>query len=144
MRLSAKVEYSLKALMALADVYLSKKKMSLLEISSQKNISSSFLLQLMIRMKSANIISSMRGSSGGYFLRRPPEDISVKDIIIAVDHTVLDRNMGDRPCVGEMDKVLVDFWDRFNDGIVDYLEGTSLHDLMQKSSSVKSSFVYSI
>ncbi len=87
MKLSTKGRY---AMVALADIALqpSDKLVTLGEISERQDISLPYLEQLFVKLRRAELVSSVRGPGGGYRLARPVEDIRVVDILSAVDETV--------------------------------------------------------
>ena len=80
MKLTTKTRYSLRILVQLAanfnDTPVKGK-----NISSKQNISEPYLEQIMITMKSAGLVRTVRGCNGGYVLNKPPENITVLDII---------------------------------------------------------------
>ena len=87
MKLTTKGRY---AVMAMADIasYSDQKPISLTEISLRQNISLSYLEQLFLKLKSRNLVKSIRGSSGGYVLVKPASEIKLSNIIFAVDEKV--------------------------------------------------------
>jgi len=87
MKLSTKGRY---AVMAMADLakYNVKKPTSLAEISLRQGISISYLEQLFLKLRRNNLVQSERGSSGGYVLTKPPEEIKLLSIINAVDEKI--------------------------------------------------------
>lgn len=87
MKLSTKGRY---AMVALADLALqpSDKLVSLGEISRRQDISLPYLEQLFVKLRRAELVSSVRGPGGGYRLARPASDIRVAEILGAVDETV--------------------------------------------------------
>ena len=68
--------------MAMADLasFQNKRPVSLTEISIRQNISLSYLEQLFFKLKSKNLVKSIRGSSGGYILDKPASDIKISNI----------------------------------------------------------------
>lgn len=87
MKLSTKGRY---AMVALADIALqpSDGLVTLGEISERQDISLPYLEQLFVKLRRAEIVSSVRGPGGGYRLARPASDIRVVEILAAVDETV--------------------------------------------------------
>ncbi|WP_299660441.1 Rrf2 family transcriptional regulator [uncultured Ruegeria sp.] len=87
MKLSTKGRY---AMVALADIALqsSEKLVTLGEISERQDISLPYLEQLFVKLRRADLVSSVRGPGGGYRLARPASEIRVVEILAAVDETV--------------------------------------------------------
>ena len=80
MKLSLRGEYSLRALLVLGLNYESGV-VRIQTISEQQNIPKRFLEQILNDLKSAGIVESKRGVAGGYRLRRPPERVTLAEII---------------------------------------------------------------
>lgn len=87
MKLSTKGRY---AMVALADIALqpSETLVTLGEISERQDISLPYLEQLFVKLRRADLVSSVRGPGGGYRLARPPSEIRVVEVLAAVDETV--------------------------------------------------------
>ena len=84
MKITKKGEYALKALLALAFVH-GERTLSLRQISKQEKISYKFLEQIMISLKKTGFIKSIQGKFGGYSLARSPKNITLGEIIRAVE-----------------------------------------------------------
>ena len=87
MKLSTKGRY---AMVALADIALQPKDtlVSLGDISGRQDVSLPYLEQLFVKLRRAELVSSVRGPGGGYRLARPATEIRVVEILSAVDETV--------------------------------------------------------
>ncbi|WP_299875743.1 Rrf2 family transcriptional regulator [uncultured Sulfitobacter sp.] len=87
MKLSTKGRY---AMVALADIALSAQDglVSLGEIADRQSISLPYLEQLFVKLRRAELVTSVRGPGGGYRLARPASEIRVVDVLSAVDETV--------------------------------------------------------
>ncbi|WP_171121470.1 MULTISPECIES: Rrf2 family transcriptional regulator [unclassified Ruegeria] len=87
MKLSTKGRY---AMVALADIALQPPDglVTLGEISERQDISLAYLEQLFVKLRRANLVSSVRGPGGGYRLARPASEIRVVEVLAAVDETV--------------------------------------------------------
>ena len=82
MKLSVRGEYALRALLVLARDYQEDDSVvRIQEVSERQNIPKRFLEQILNDLKSAGIVESKRGVAGGYRLRRPPERVTLADII---------------------------------------------------------------
>ncbi|MDO5037720.1 MAG: Rrf2 family transcriptional regulator [Tissierellia bacterium] len=84
MRLSTRSRYGLMAMEILKDYY-DKEVVSVSAIAEEKNISTSYLEQLFSLMKKSKLVESTRGSQGGYRLTRPPEEITIGEILNALE-----------------------------------------------------------
>ena len=84
MRISAKSEYAIKAVLDLA-MHPEAGLVPIQEIAARQGIPQRYLEQVLLALKRAGIVSSKRGSSGGYLLTRPPDRITVGDVLRAVE-----------------------------------------------------------
>ena len=84
MKLSTKGRYGLRALIDLAQ-YSEVEPVSINSISARQGISERYLEQLMALLKKAGLVKSIRGAGGGYVLAKEKEDISVGDVLRALE-----------------------------------------------------------
>ena len=82
---SAKTEYACVALLELALHHNDPTPLRLKAISDKHGISHRFLVQILLQLKSAGLVASTRGASGGYHLGRPPDRITIADIVNVID-----------------------------------------------------------
>ncbi len=84
MKLSKRGEYGLRALQYLT-VHYNQRVVSNKELSEQNNIPARFLEQILIALKHGHIVHSQQGPQGGYYLARPPEQITLAEVIRLLD-----------------------------------------------------------
>ena len=94
MRLSAKVEYALKAVYELAKSSGSAAPLNVAHIAEIEAIPEKFLVQLLLRLSHAGVVRSIRGAGGGYMLARHPSTIKVLDVVSAIDRSLLEKHFG--------------------------------------------------
>src|SRR5437764_10794982 len=87
MLFSAKAEYACVAMMELASRHGDPRPVRLTDIADKHGISSRFLVQILLQLKGAGLVNSTRGAAGGYLLARPPETISLYDVVTVIDRT---------------------------------------------------------
>src|SRR5437879_1864958 len=85
MRLSAKAQYACVAMVELACHHGDRSVVQVKNIADGHGISQRFLVQILLQLKSSGLIESTRGASGGYHLARPPADITLAEVIHAID-----------------------------------------------------------
>jgi Rrf2 family protein len=85
MIVSAKTEYACIAVLELAARHESGEPVRIREISQAHGIPSRFLVQILLQLKSAGLVQSIRGAAGGYRLAREPEEITLLDVMTVVD-----------------------------------------------------------
>jgi Rrf2 family protein len=110
--------------------------MALQEIADLESIPIRYLEQIMSRLRRAGLCSSARGPGGGYELRRPPEDISLGEVIHVLEGRVavvscLDKDR-DVVCTMEDSCITRDFWSTLSKAIQRILESISLKDLIER------------
>lgn len=94
MRLSARVDYALRAAAELAAA--TESPVTSEQLARAQEIPGKFLEHILNQLRRAGLVRSQRGPVGGYWLARPPEEISLADIIRAVDGPLLGVR-GERP-----------------------------------------------
>ena len=85
MKLSAKTEYACLAMLQLAAEYESGEPLQIRRIADEHGIPSRFLVQILLQLKGASLVASTRGAAGGYRLARPPQEISLADVIDVIE-----------------------------------------------------------
>jgi Rrf2 family iron-sulfur cluster assembly transcriptional regulator len=133
MRLTTKGRFAVTAMIDLA-MNDSEGPVTLAEISERQRISLSYLEQLFGKLRRRALVSSVRGPGGGYTLARKSGELSVADIIRAVDEPIdatqcggMENCRGDRKCITH------DLWASLNDKIFEYLNGVTLEQLVVKA-----------
>ena len=132
MRLSSKGKY---AVLAMLDLAMNEHEgpVTLAEISEKQDISMSYLEQLFAALRAKRLVRGVRGPGGGYYLSGPSDEISIADIICAVDERVELTRIGVRGSIGERRQSLTHaLWDQLSDDILGFLSGISLADLVKE------------
>lgn len=91
MRISAKSRYGLSAMINLAKFYTTSENVSLLSISESLGISKIYLEQVFSLLKRANLVTSVKGSQGGYQLAIDPKKITVYDILSSIETSLFEK-----------------------------------------------------
>ena len=136
MRLTTKGRFAVTAMVDLA-MRGGKAPVTLAAISERQKISLSYLEQLFGKLRRNNIVESVRGPGGGYYLARPGSKISIAQIVVAVDEP-LDATKcgGNGDCHGEQHPCIThDLWMGLNEKIHSYLEDISLQQLVDSNSN---------
>lgn len=131
MRLTTKGRFAVTAMVDLTMSGGGRQPVSLATISERQSISLSYLEQLFGKLRRKNIVESVRGPNGGYCLARPSNQISVAEVIIAVDEPIDARKCGGQHnCRQGQQCITHDLWMGLNEKILDYLEGVNLQQLV--------------
>jgi len=132
MRLTTRGRYAVTAMIDLT-LHAQNGSVSLADISHRQSISLSYLEQLFSRLRQAELVSSVRGPGGGYYLRRPGDSIFVAQIIDAVDESIDTTNcQGKGDCQGGAICLTHSLWHELSQQIHNFLNGISLADLVAK------------
>lgn len=111
---------------------------TLADISERQSISLSYLEQLFSRLRKKGLVSSVRGPGGGYKLTKNAQDISVAEIIDAVDEQIDATQCGGHENCKEEGRCMThDLWASLNKKILDYLADVSLGGMVSKQLSKK-------
>lgn len=133
MRLSTKGRYAVTAMLDLA-LHGSDGPVTLADISENQGISLSYLEQLFASLRSKGLVRGVRGPGGGYFLGRSADEISIANIICAVDEWVeLTRCRGKENCSDGHRCLTHSLWNALSKQIYEFLEGITLEELIQNS-----------
>jgi Rrf2 family protein len=131
MRLTAKSEYGLLAMIDLA-CRVDRGPVSAREISDRQGIPAKYLEQLFVGLRKAGLVGAVRGAHGGFALQRPATQITVLDVVEALEGslrpTVCDG--GKAAACGRGDAcAAASVWDRATSAVRDVLESTTLASL---------------
>lgn len=132
MRLTTKGRYAVTAVLDLA-LHQDKGPVSLSAISERQCISLSYLEQLFAKLRRNNIVNSVRGPGGGYKLAGAVDEISVSDIILAVDESCKVVDCSDSEgCHGDYQCLTHDLWQELSNEIRSFLDGITLSEIMSQ------------
>ena len=130
MRLTTKGRFAVTAMLDIA-LYEADKPVTLAGISERQSISLSYLEQLFSRLRKQGLVSSVRGPGGGYRIAKAHHEISVSDIITAVDEQIdATQCGGNENCHDEGRCMTHELWASLNGKILEYLSGVSLADMV--------------
>ncbi|AEH44082.1 transcriptional regulator, BadM/Rrf2 family [Thermodesulfatator indicus DSM 15286] len=133
MKITTRSRYGTRMMLELAKHY-HQGPLQIGEISKRQNLSVKYLEQLIIPLKKAGLIKSIRGPKGGHILSRPPEEITVWDVV-----SVLEGIKALTPCVIKPELCehsdtcpTRDVWALLTKNIEECLKGITLADLLKK------------
>jgi Rrf2 family protein len=134
MRISAKAEYACVAMLELAANYADPQPVRIKAIADAQGIPQRFLVQILLQLKTAGLVVSVRGASGGYQLARAPDSISLAAVINAID----DRTLAPRSALGDANRTpavgaLLAVWKEVQTEEQRLLEKLTLAELVRRS-----------
>jgi Rrf2 family iron-sulfur cluster assembly transcriptional regulator len=126
MRLSTKSRF---AVIAMIDVAMREKygPVPLSEVALRNKISLSYLEQMFSKMRQKGLLNSARGPGGGYVLGRQMDDITVEDIICAVEDEPQKKKHQDAALGHDLAH---DLWDAMNAKLLDFMQSVTLSSLV--------------
>ncbi|MDR0220733.1 MAG: Rrf2 family transcriptional regulator [Lachnospiraceae bacterium] len=132
MRISVKSKYALAAAIILAKQYSSENYVSTVSIAENLNISKIYLEQVFVLLKKSGVVASAKGTQGGYRLMKPPLQVTVYDILSAVELSLFEPagDLSDRPEINEVLQMLV--FGKLDDAVKNTLGETTLAKLVEE------------
>ena len=131
MRLTTKGRFAVTAMLDLA-LRDGGGPVTLAGISRRQTISLSYLEQLFGKLRRNRLVDSVRGPGGGYTLARTPTEITVAEIIRAVDESLDATQCGGRENCREDQRCMThELWSTLNDKMYEYLRSVTLADLVE-------------
>jgi len=109
------------------------------DVAQAQDISAEYLEQLMVPLRTAKLLRSVRGAKGGYYLARPPEQIRLKEIVTALEgdvapvHCVADPERCDRAATCAAREV----WSEMHSALEEILCRTTLADLSARQEALE-------
>jgi len=141
MRLTTKGRFAVTAMIDLA-MQRGSDPVTLAEISQRQKISLSYLEQLFGKMRRRALVDSVRGPGGGYLLAKDMAQVSVADIIVAVDEPIDSTQCGgEENCHDGQKCITHDLWTNLDQHIVDYLGAVTLKQLVDEQKAKQSDLV---
>jgi Rrf2 family iron-sulfur cluster assembly transcriptional regulator len=132
MRLSTKGRYAVTAMLDLA-LHGDQGPVTLADISVNQGISLSYLEQLFAALRHKQLVRGVRGPGGGYYLAKPSAQISIADIICAVDEWVEFTRCGGRENCHDGKRCLThSLWNELSDQIFNFLSDITLAELVER------------
>ena len=112
------------------------------DIAARERLPVDYVEQILLRLRRAGLVQSTRGARGGYALARPPEEISVRDVITASELTTFDLHCVTHPveeerCSASHACSIRPVWMLLQQKIDDVLAGVRLSDLLHEESEVR-------
>ena len=133
MRLTSKGRYAVTAMLDVA-LHAEQGPVPLADISERQAISLSYLEQLFSRLRKQGLVASVRGPGGGYRLGKPANEISIGQVIAAVNESVdATRCHGQNGCQGGIQCLTHSLWRDLSDRISNFLDEITLGELVSQS-----------
>lgn len=112
------------------------------ELAETERLPADYVEQILLRLRRAGLVESVRGAKGGYLLARAPEAISVRDVMTASEHQTFEMNceshqVDEERCSPDSSCSIRPVWQALQRRVDDLLSSVSLADLMREESQVQ-------
>src|SRR6188768_3768788 len=112
------------------------------ELAETERLPGDYVEQILLRLRRAGLVESVRGAKGGYFLARPPAEISVRDVMAASEHQTFEVNCDAHPvneerCHPDSTCSIRPVWYALQNRVDEFLASISLADLLQDATKVQ-------
>ncbi|MFO0937596.1 MAG: Rrf2 family transcriptional regulator [Gemmataceae bacterium] len=135
MLVTARAEYACLAMVELAKRFGDPKPVRLIEVAEMHEIPQKFLVQILLQMKAAGLVSTTRGAAGGYQLVKKPEEITLADIFAVLDR--MDEPEDLKNTKSSTLRGLQKIWRGLADNRTDYLKKFKLSELMTSGNELE-------
>ena len=112
------------------------------DMAEKEKLPADYVEQILLRLRRAGLVESVRGARGGYLLARGPEEITVRDVLDASEHGTFEVNcechrVGDARCGADVGCSVRPVWQLLQRRIDETLGGIRLGDLLHEESEVR-------
>jgi Rrf2 family protein len=137
MNISSRCDYACRAIVELAQNAPSESPLTATAIADSRNIPEKYLVHILLQLKKAGLLTSVRGAQGGYKLARKPGDITLLDIVLAVDGPLMDPP----PCTDESSRELQAAWERVAEDTQTVLREVTIQAIVDDTSQSNMYFI---
>ncbi len=133
MKLTTKGRFAVTAMLDIA-LHDPEQYVTIAAIGERRHLSSAYLEQIFGKLRRAGLLEGIRGPRGGYRLSKPADQITVMQILDAVDAS-LEKSVCEKDrdcCDGEGECITFDLWDRLNEEMRRFLSGITLKGLAEQ------------
>ena len=133
MKISTKGRYGLRILIDLA-THDAQKPRLVRDIAESQQISEKYISRLIIDLRRARLVRSVRGVKGGFFLARSPKEITLLDILETMEGTlsIVDCVMAPEKCTHNADCTARGIWQKLNDGIRELMRSITFEQILEE------------
>jgi Rrf2 family protein len=139
-KVSTRGDYASRALLSLALHGATQTPTSVRDIADRTGLPQPYLEQILLALKGAGLVRSKRGVGGGYVLAREPDDISLAQIVAAVDGPIVAGDFGEPhengACDHEGQCILLAVWAEVGEQIRSQLQSLTLADMVSRSQGI--------
>lgn len=147
MKLSAKGEYAYRAVFELAEFYLQSADavVQLERIATLQSIPKKYLVQILLQLKRSGLVGTLRGVKGGYFLRKPPSQITLGEVLELIDGPFVPVNRAmneNEPPEDPLTRVVQPIFDEVRNAIRTILYGITFEEICRRTRQPRDQMYY--
>ncbi|MBC8230278.1 Rrf2 family transcriptional regulator [bacterium] len=142
MKISAKCEYACRAVLELSLQFGGNVPVQIQTIAGNQNIPEKYLVQILLQLKGAGFVASIRGKEGGYYLTKPPKRITLGEIIREIDGPLLSLSSVDNST--ESARILKGIWQNVESSISGIVDNKTFEEISNEVERLKAAGVYHI
>jgi len=139
MRISSKGRYGLASMISVAQLGRGGEFVTVISIAEKLGISKIYLEQVFSLLKRSKLVTSIKGSQGGYQLSKPSNKITAYDILLAVETSLFEKtersvSVGSPQIENSLNRLI---WDKLDKSIIQVLKETTLDDLVTEAERIQ-------
>jgi Rrf2 family protein len=128
-KLSVKSDYAARAVLGLARHYPERAALRMEDVADEQGVPPKYLPQILIELKARGILRSVRGKEGGHLLARPPAEITLGDVLRAVQGPLFDTPaLSDSRCPPELRRA----WQKLQRSLEEAAEGITFQQMLEE------------
>ncbi len=146
MKISAKGEYAMRAMMFLCARFDSENVVQTEDIAEHQGIPKKYLVQILLQLKANGLVTSRRGAAGGYHLSKAPKEITVGDVLRAVEGPLMALPCMEEPhsdvCPLDDTCGLRPIWQNVRRKVTQVLDSITFQDIREQEESRQGAMYY--
>ncbi|PIR15015.1 MAG: hypothetical protein COV48_16725 [Elusimicrobia bacterium CG11_big_fil_rev_8_21_14_0_20_64_6] len=136
MRITSSIEYATRLMLTLAEEH-GKAPVPAERLADADNVPADYVSQILVKLRRAGLVTSHRGSSGGYALSRLPSEITIEQVVRAVDGAVFEEvceryDEGTKDCRHQGQCAISPVWSKLGELVTSYFESVTLAAILQQ------------
>ena len=138
MRITSSIEYATRLMVTLAESH-GKAPVPAERLADADNVPADYVSQILVKLRRAGLVASHRGSAGGYSLSRPPSEITIEQVVRAVDGAVFEEvceryHEGTKDCRHQGACAISPIWTKLGVLVTRYFESVTLAAILEQKS----------
>lgn len=136
MRITSSIEYATRLMVTLAQEH-GKAPVPAERLAEADNVPADYVSQILVKLRRGGLVTSHRGSAGGYALSRPPSEITIEQVVRAVDGAVFEEvceryDAGAKDCRHQGACAISPVWTKLGSLVTKYFESVTLASILEQ------------